>query len=195
VLIGLPDLSAFEAAERGEIVLGGCVVDTDSPAYHCANCGRKFTESEWTLARHTPPKVEVPSRGLIIASPGIDKILGGRKDWEMRTTSTRRRGRIGLIRKGSGAVQALASVAEVLGPFERDELLRRTCSRHHRVPLRTIEAGLLDGHYAWVLRDLHVLRKPVSYTQKMGPVIWVVLDDATQRRLTRADRRRIQSPG
>ena len=31
-----------EAYDRGEIVLGGCVVDENSPAWHCQGCGHEF---------------------------------------------------------------------------------------------------------------------------------------------------------
>ncbi len=38
VLYGYPTHEAFEAAERGEIRLGGCVVGDESPDYACPTC-------------------------------------------------------------------------------------------------------------------------------------------------------------
>ncbi|MFB6392984.1 hypothetical protein [Polymorphospora lycopeni] len=35
VLIGMPSLEAFEAAERGLLVLGGCVEGEDNPHWMC----------------------------------------------------------------------------------------------------------------------------------------------------------------
>jgi hypothetical protein len=32
----------FEASDRGEIVLGGCVVERDSPTWRCRNCGHAW---------------------------------------------------------------------------------------------------------------------------------------------------------
>ena len=46
----------------------------------------------------------VPSRSLIIQGRWLDKIYGGEKSWELRTKSTRKRGRIGLISSGSGLI-------------------------------------------------------------------------------------------
>ena len=47
--------------------------------------------------------------GLIIREPWIGYILSGAKTWEMRTTPTLRRERIGLIRKGTGLVIGVAA--------------------------------------------------------------------------------------
>jgi hypothetical protein len=43
-------------------------------------------------------------KALIIREPWIGHILAGRKTWEMRTSPTNIRGRIGLIRKGRAIV-------------------------------------------------------------------------------------------
>ena len=38
---GMPDHELFEAAERGEVALGGCVVDDDPwPQWQCTQCDR-----------------------------------------------------------------------------------------------------------------------------------------------------------
>lgn len=38
IVYGEPGQDLLEMEERGEIVLGGCVVDKDSPTRYCANC-------------------------------------------------------------------------------------------------------------------------------------------------------------
>ena len=38
IIYGLPLTEAFEAAERGEIILGGCCISPESPSYHCKKC-------------------------------------------------------------------------------------------------------------------------------------------------------------
>lgn len=44
ILRGLPSLEAFEAADRGEIALGGCVVTDDDLNFACTgfDCGLQF---------------------------------------------------------------------------------------------------------------------------------------------------------
>lgn len=34
--------AAFEAAERGELVIGGCVIDDDNPIWSCGDCGERY---------------------------------------------------------------------------------------------------------------------------------------------------------
>jgi hypothetical protein len=44
ILRGYPSPAAFEAAERGEVVLGGCVITGDDPHFACVgvDCGLRF---------------------------------------------------------------------------------------------------------------------------------------------------------
>jgi hypothetical protein len=39
IIYGLPDMELGMAAERGEVVLGGCIVGDESPDYECRRCG------------------------------------------------------------------------------------------------------------------------------------------------------------
>lgn len=45
---GYPTREAFEAAERGEIRLGGCCMEIDAAERHCTTCGQ-----EWTFKRRS----------------------------------------------------------------------------------------------------------------------------------------------
>jgi hypothetical protein len=38
IVYGYPTPEAFEAADRGDIALGGCVIGEESPAYECRAC-------------------------------------------------------------------------------------------------------------------------------------------------------------
>ncbi len=38
IVYGYPAPETFEAADRGEIALGGCVIGEESPAYECREC-------------------------------------------------------------------------------------------------------------------------------------------------------------
>lgn len=43
ILYGYPAPDAFEMAERKEIVLGGCLINTEGdPQWACTECGIKF---------------------------------------------------------------------------------------------------------------------------------------------------------
>ena len=42
ILYGYPMPETMEAAERGEIELGGCCVSGDDPRKHCKACGEQF---------------------------------------------------------------------------------------------------------------------------------------------------------
>jgi hypothetical protein len=113
-------------------------------------------------------------KALIIRSPWIDLILEGKKTWEMRTRQTHMRGRIALIRAGSGHIYATAELVDCLQPLNAEQM-RLTRSQH----------GIADGHIAsvlankwstpWVLRDVRLLKAPVPYSHPSGAVTWVDL--------------------
>ena len=42
IAYGYPSPEMWESMERGEIVLGGCVISSESPAWHCRQC-----EHDW----------------------------------------------------------------------------------------------------------------------------------------------------
>ena len=49
ILYGLPTAEAGEAAERGEIALGGCLMSGDDPHLQCAACREPY----WTTGQRT----------------------------------------------------------------------------------------------------------------------------------------------
>ena len=51
IVYGYPLPETFEAADRGEVVLGGCIVSDDDPPYACASCKEP-------VSRQTRPLVE-----------------------------------------------------------------------------------------------------------------------------------------
>ena len=42
IVYGLPSVQGMEAAKRGEVVLGGCMVYDLSPRWFCQACHRRF---------------------------------------------------------------------------------------------------------------------------------------------------------
>lgn len=114
-------------------------------------------------------------KGLVIRSPWVELILDGLKTWELRGRATRVRGRIALIRKGSGTVVGHCNVVGVVGPLSRAELLSST--RRHRVESRELP-GVVARYrkaYAWVLANPRRLKRPARYRHPSGAVIWVNL--------------------
>ncbi|MFC5394242.1 hypothetical protein [Bosea vestrisii] len=125
------------------------------------------------------------NKGLIIADPWIGYILGGTKDWEMRSSATSHRGWFGLIRKGTGAVYGVARLIDVGGPLSPAEMT--AAYAHHRIPDHMIRSGeVAKWNTPWVLADVRVLSCPVSYKHKSGAVTWVELDQAATEGLASA---------
>lgn len=117
------------------------------------------------------------TKGLIIADPWIGYILGGTKDWEMRSTGASHRGWFGLIRKGTGAVYGVARLIEAGAPLSPEEMI--ATFEHHRIPEHMIRSGeVAKWNTPWKLVDVRRLDRPVAYRHKSGAVTWVELDDA-----------------
>lgn len=113
-------------------------------------------------------------KALIIDEPWISLILDGRKTWEMRSTHAAIRGRIALIRKGSGTVVGLADVVDSIGPL--DEIAWRAHRARHRIPVERY-AETARWNIAWQLENARPLARPVPYAHPNGAVIWVNLSE------------------
>lgn len=114
------------------------------------------------------------TKGLIIDTPPIDRILNGIKTWEMRSTATKVRGRIALIRKGSGTVVGTAELVDCVGPLTTDQMLEN--QQHHQIDPSRIRSGeVAKWKHGWVLTNVRKLAAPVPYAHPSGAVIWVTL--------------------
>lgn len=48
IAYGMPNLTTIEAAERGEVVIGGCNIQPDAPEWECPSCGNAWGQPfEW----------------------------------------------------------------------------------------------------------------------------------------------------
>lgn len=118
-------------------------------------------------------------RALIIDEPWISAILKGEKTWEMRKGVCKIRGRIALIRKGSGHIVGLAEVADCLPPLNTLETYAEA-EPYHRIPFARQERAFADGwRTPWVLAKAQRLQKPVPYNHPSGAVIWVNIESET----------------
>ena len=119
------------------------------------------------------------THGLIIGERWVSKILEGEKCWEMRSTRTKRRGPIALIKKGSKTVVGVCELTDVHGPFDSPDLEKYRDK--HRVPKSIYEAPDYKWRYAWELSNVRRLTSPLTYQHRSGSVIWVALDDNARR--------------
>jgi ASCH domain len=122
-------------------------------------------------------------RALIIKKPWLDKILAGTKTWEIRGSRTNIRGTIGLIESRSGTVVGLCEVVDCVGPLTADEY-RRNSRRAGMLPAEA-NLGGYKNTFAWVLANARRFKTPGSYRHPSGAVIWVTLDEATERAVKR----------
>jgi hypothetical protein len=127
----------------------------------------------------------VPTKGLVIKSPYIDRILAGTKTWEMRSSATSVRGPIALIKQGSGQVVGVANLVGVKGPLTKQDKLK-TIDKH-QISVDRLETGETDKwDTAWVLENAQPLKTPIHYQHPNGAVIWVNLDQNVQEKLALA---------
>jgi hypothetical protein len=118
-------------------------------------------------------------KALVIRSPWIDLILSGQKAWEMRTRPTSIRGRIALIKAGSGMVYGTAELVNCLPPLDAEQM--RQQQQHHAIPDAEL-ASALENRWTtpWVLRDIRPLPKPAPYQHPSGAVTWVELPEFSE---------------
>lgn len=124
-------------------------------------------------------------KGLIIDTPAIDRILAGNKTWEMRSTHTKVRGVIALIRKKSGTVVGTAELVDSRGPFSPTEILQN--QQFHQISNeRLADPKVAKWNHAWVLKNAKLFSKPIPYRHPSGAVIWVTLDASTGQEILRS---------
>jgi hypothetical protein len=100
-------------------------------------------------------------------------ILNKEKIWEIRGRNTRIRGKIALIRGGSGLIVGTCDLASVIGPLTLGQFRRNA----PKAGLSASQIGSLPYKetYAWVLRNVSRLDTAQRYKHPSGAVIWVRL--------------------
>lgn len=112
--------------------------------------------------------------GLVIKDPYITYILEGKKDWEMRSKPTQKRGWIALIKKSSGRVFGVAKLVGCEGPMSLDEMMANLA--RHRIPEMELLSGEVAGwNVAWRLESPILFRNPIPYDHPSGAVTWINL--------------------
>ena len=120
-------------------------------------------------------------RALLIRHPHIDKILAGRKKWEIRGSRTAVRETIALVASGSGTVIGVCDLVACLGPLTATEFRKNA----NKAGMRPSEAMVRPYRqtYGWVLEKPRTLDKPVPYKHPSGAIIWVRLDPKVERQI------------
>lgn len=55
IVYGMPDPTLIEAAQRGKVALGGCVIrPTARPTRHCLSCGHNWAGGLLARTQHHP---------------------------------------------------------------------------------------------------------------------------------------------
>jgi hypothetical protein len=109
---------------------------------------------------------------LIIKKQHLDKILAGRKTWEIRGSKTHKRGKIGLIQSGSSTIVGECELIDCKKLSENDFI--KNLSKHQVEPERLKEVvGHYKTPYAWVLKNAKRYSKPIKYQHPNGAIIWV----------------------
>ena len=108
-------------------------------------------------------------RALVVKKRWLDLILAGQKKWEIRGTSTAKRGWIHFA--GSQAGGKLMGRARLVDcfPLSRESFVWNF--HQHRVPSLSMVPYYTP--YAWALEDCEKLDKAFNYEHKRGAVIWV----------------------
>ena len=108
---------------------------------------------------------------LIVKNPWLEKILSRTKTWEIRGTSTQKRGLIHRGLSGSGGkILGCARLIDCL-PLSREEL----CAQADKHCIEDCNLVRYRKIYAWVLKDARRHEPPLRYTHVKGAITWIKL--------------------
>jgi hypothetical protein len=120
-------------------------------------------------ASPSKPTLTLPDWALFVREPFAERIISGRKTWEIRTRPTHRRGRIAIM--SQRGLLGTVEIYDVAGPLTAADLVRHIGK--HRAPLRLLHAYAAGrALYAWVLREPARLDPPLVLRHGRGPVVW-----------------------
>ena len=107
---------------------------------------------------------------LTIKKKWLDLILAGTKTWEIRGTSTKKRGFIHFAESGSGQLRGRAKLVDCR-QLDRCTLMKHQC--FHQLP--NAEMVKYKNIWAWILKDAEPYEMPFDYSHKQGAVIFVTV--------------------
>jgi len=105
---------------------------------------------------------------LVVKKHWLDKILAGEKTWEIRGSSTSRRGWIHLAQSKAGGT--LVGRARLVKCIQLDKTAFFEHVHLHCVPRLSMVP--YKRVFAWVLEDVERFVQPFTYNHRQGAVIW-----------------------
>jgi len=108
---------------------------------------------------------------LLIKPQWGEKVLGGKKSWEIRGTTTKKRGRIALAFSGTGMKYGEVTLTDAI-PLTK-ELWEQNMDKHCVNDTWENVCKRYAHPYAWVLTEPETYAQPVGYIHPAGAVIWV----------------------
>ena len=108
-------------------------------------------------------------KALVVKKKWLDLILAGQKTWEIRGSSTSKRGWVHFAESQAGG--KLRGRARLVNCFLVPKESFQRHYKKHCVPSLTMVPYVKI--YAWVLEDAEEFKKPFEYEHKQGAVIWV----------------------
>ena len=110
-------------------------------------------------------------KALVVKKKWLDLILAGQKTWEIRGSSTSKRGWVHFAESQAGG--KLTGRARLVNCFPvtrssfQSNYKKHCVPRWSMVPYKTV--------YAWVFEDAEEFEKPFEYKHKLGAVIRVIV--------------------
>lgn len=116
-------------------------------------------------------------RGLLVRDPYATQILNGEKVWEIRGRPTQIRGRVVVVKSGTGQAYGTVNLVRVLGPLDLEDMASAPeLPFSEREELR--QQGLpYPKTYAYVFTDPKWFENPIPYRHPSGAVTWVRLPE------------------
>ena len=108
-------------------------------------------------------------RALVIKKKWLDLILDGRKTWEIRGSSTAKRGWVHLAESKAGGKLVGRAKLVASFPLSRSSFMKYY-SKHRVSSLDTVP---YETPHAWVFADAEKFQRPFLYEHKQGAVVWV----------------------
>lgn len=108
-------------------------------------------------------------KALIIKEKWLNLILSGRKTWEIRSSNTKIRGKILLIKSGS---KQIFGECELVDSKKLNLYQYQISEDKHCIDIKQ-DILPYKNTYAWVLKNPKKYDNPIPYKHPMGAVIWV----------------------
>ena len=120
-------------------------------------------------------------RILLVKDPHATSILKGKKLWEIRSTRTKVRGRVGIAKSGTGLVFGTVEVTGCIGPLSLDELTSTDNLPPSEHEMFRRRGKVYEKPHAWVLKDAVLFDDPQPFVHPQGAVIWVTVGTTPDR--------------